>query len=211
MTTETLKSVYPETLGWVEKKLDTKEMEYLWRIINKQKESAKQHLAGQINQSNYLVDKSGWFFTNTLTPLISYYEEHHGTRTRKHFLSHKHPLFLAKMWVNYQRENEFQPLHDHYGVYSFVVWMKIPFDFEKQNTNPVSSTSNNKCISAFEFYFLNMLGERDSYRYGLNAVDEGTLLFFPSELAHCVYPFYNCKEERISISGNIGFNTAKQL
>ena len=32
---------------------------------------------------------------------------------------------------------------------------------------------------------------------------EGTILFFPSELKHTVYPFYNCEEDRISISGNI--------
>ena len=36
---------------------------------------------------------------------------------------------------------------------------------------------------------------------------EGTILFFPSQLQHTVYPFYNCEEDRISISGNIGFNT----
>tara|TARA_B100000519_G_scaffold120473_1_gene103987 strand:- start:501 stop:641 length:141 start_codon:yes stop_codon:yes gene_type:complete len=32
---------------------------------------------------------------------------------------------------------------------------------------------------------------------------EGTMLFFPARLKHTVYPFYNCKEERVSISGNI--------
>ena len=38
---------------------------------------------------------------------------------------------------------------------------------------------------------------------------EGTLLFFPAELNHTVYPFYNCKEDRISISGNIAIDTKK--
>ena len=32
---------------------------------------------------------------------------------------------------------------------------------------------------------------------------EGTMIFFPAKLKHTVYPFYDCKEERISISGNI--------
>ena len=41
------------------------------------------------------------------------------------------------------------------------------------------------------------------------------MLFFPAKLMHTVYPFYDCDEERISISGNIKLdiseNTMKQL
>ena len=29
------------------------------------------------------------------------------------------------------------------------------------------------------------------------------MLFFPSSLSHQVYPFYECEEERITISGNV--------
>ena len=29
------------------------------------------------------------------------------------------------------------------------------------------------------------------------------MLFFPSSLNHAVYPFYDCDEDRVSISGNI--------
>ena len=32
---------------------------------------------------------------------------------------------------------------------------------------------------------------------------EGMLLFFPARLNHEVYPYYNCDEQRISISGNV--------
>jgi len=33
--------------------------------------------------------------------------------------------------------------------------------------------------------------------------DEGRMLFFPAWLKHQVFPFYECEEERITISGNI--------
>ena len=36
------------------------------------------------------------------------------------------------------------------------------------------------------------------------------MLFFPSKLNHQVYPFLNCEEERISISGNILLNGFKK-
>ena len=32
------------------------------------------------------------------------------------------------------------------------------------------------------------------------------MVLFPSQLRHQVYPFYNCDEERVSISGNVFIN-----
>ena len=32
------------------------------------------------------------------------------------------------------------------------------------------------------------------------------MLFFPAKLHHIVYPYYNCDEDRITISGNIGLD-----
>ena len=40
---------------------------------------------------------------------------------------------------------------------------------------------------------------------------EGTMLFFPSQLHHCVYPFYDCKEDRVTVSGNIILNSTVLL
>ena len=45
----------------------------------------------------------------------------------------------------------------------------------------------------------------------MNPEMEGTMLFFPSKLSHEVFPFFNCDEDRISISGNIKLNTTKLL
>ena len=54
-----------------------------------------------------------------------------------------------------------------------------------------------------------MLGNNVSHPYKMSPEMEGTMLFFPSTLNHQVYPFYNCKEERISISGNIAVDTTR--
>ena len=48
-----------------------------------------------------------------------------------------------------------------------------------------------------------MFGELLNTDYKLGKKHEGTMLLFPSRLNHEVHPFYNCEEERISISGNI--------
>ena len=50
------------------------------------------------------------------------------------------------------------PLHDHNGVYSFVIWMKIPTKHFEQNKNPISLKSHTHLISAFQFQYANILG-----------------------------------------------------
>ena len=208
---EDVKVIRPPVLGWLEKKLSDKEMEYLWRCIDNRKESHKRHLAGQIHESNLLIDRSDWFFNNTIRPLFDKYNQEFKNLGTDIPVNQIHPYYLQAFWVNYQKEGEFNPLHDHNGVYSFVIWMKIPTKHDEQRKNPIALNSNTDLLSAFEFHFLNILGQKNCHTYRMNPEMEGTLLFFPSNLQHCVYPFYNCKEDRISISGNIALNTTKLL
>ena len=208
---EQIKAIRPQVLGWLEKKLSDKEMEYLWRCVDKRKESMKKTLAGQIHESNTLFDKGDWFWHNTLLPMCVNYAETFGNLGANVAVNQLHPYYLRAWWVNFQKQNEFNPNHHHDGVYSFVIWMKIPTKHFEQNKNPISLKSNSSVISSFEFHHMDILGQMCRYTYEMNPKMEGTMLFFPSKLSHCVYPFYNCDEDRISISGNIGLNTAKLL
>ena len=101
------------------------------------------------------------------------------------------------------KQYDYNPCHLHKGLYSFVVWMKIPTEYEDQKQLPHAVTSRSESVSNFEFLYNNILGETKQCAYHMNKEREGQMLFFPSELHHQVYPFYNCDEERISISGNI--------
>ena len=208
---EQIKAIRPQNFGWLEKKLSDKEMEYLWRCIDNRKESKKSTLAGQIHESNLLIDKNNWFFDKTIRPLLDKYDAEFGNLGSAAPVNQRHPYYLRQMWVNYQKEGEFNPNHTHGGIYSFVVWMKIPTKHSEQNKNPISLRANSHEISTFKFHFLNILGEICPYTYEMNPEMEGTLVFFPAKLQHVVYPFYNCDEDRISISGNITLNTAKLL
>ena len=203
--------IHPHNHGWLEKKLSTHEMDYLWKCIDKRKDSVKSTLAGNIYESNKIVDEEDWFFKNTLLPLIYQYGKDMGNIGDNIPVNQLHPYFLRQFWVNYQKQNEFNPLHDHNGVYSFVVWMKIPTRHFEQNKNPISMHSNTPVVSAFEFRYINTLGRICNFVYEMNPEIEGTMLFFPSRLQHEVHPFFNCDEDRISISGNIAINTKESL
>ena len=197
-----IKAVSPNVLGWLEKKLSRQEKIHLWECIESGGKDLKENLAGNISTSHVIPDIDDWFFNNTLIELIERYGQEFIDLTKSVPTTKFWPICLERMWVNYQNQYEFNPLHDHTGIYSFVVWMKIPTSFEEQKKLPFAR-SNSVDISNFEFIITNILGQPCPYTYFMSPEYEGTMLFFPSKLTHIVYPFYNCDDQRISISGNL--------
>lgn len=112
---------------------------------------------------------------------------------------------LDKLWVNFQKKHEFNPNHNHFGVFSFACWLNIPYDLEKEMELDQVKYSNAKATSCFAFSYLNILGETNNYPIMVDKSREGDLIFFPAELNHSVYPFYTSDDYRISIAGNVSF------
>ena len=204
--------VQPPNFGWLQAQLSKNEIDFLWECIDNKKELMSNKLAGNISSSFLLDDKDNWFFDNVLGSVVSTYIEQYPTIVKHHQqFDNLHPLVLDKLWVNYQKQNEFNPLHDHNGVYSFVVWMKIPTRHSEQNKNPIAMRSGDPRISTFVIRYLNTLGKLSECVYEMNPEMEGIMLFFNSTLMHGVNPFYDCDEDRISISGNVAINTKELL
>tara|TARA_R100000353_G_C6459605_1_gene183521 strand:- start:24 stop:659 length:636 start_codon:yes stop_codon:yes gene_type:complete len=210
MNKKEVKQVEPTNLGWLEYKLNTQEMDYVWRCIKNKKENTSKTLAGNITSSYSLLDRGDWFFTNVCYPLICEYGGRFGNLGSSAPIRTGHPYCLNRWWVNYQKQNEFNPIHNHGGVYSFVIWMKIPYDSKKQNQKNIARNSNSPLISDFQFLYSDMLGRKSTHEYHLSSEYEGMMLFFPAKLDHQVYPFYDCDEDRISVSGNILIDTSKK-
>ena len=212
MSNKEIQVITPPNVGWMKYKLNPQEMDYLWRCIEtNKKRSFKNNLAGNISSSYSLMDRGDWFFTNVCTPLINAYSERFYNLGDSIPIMGVHPYYMSTWWVNYQKQNEFNPIHNHQGVYSFVIWMKIPYDSKKQNLKDIARGSNNPQIGNFQFVYADILGRSESHEYRLSPEYEGTMLFFPAELDHLVYPFYECDEDRISISGNIMVDHNRRL
>ena len=81
--------------------------------------------------------------------------------------------------------------------------MKIPTISKDQNNKDFLRDVNNSVASDFEMSYIDTSGVITSYIYKMNPDMEGNMLFFPSSFRHGVYPFYDCNEDRISISGNL--------
>ena len=211
---------YPaQTVGWLETNLPNDVMTRLRSYIEtaqKNPTSMNSNLAGNISKSLIIIDKDNWFFENILLPHVKQFVlSFPSFKEDISIFNENAPYCLNPFWVNFQKENEFNPPHKHSGVWSFVVWVKIPTDWREQHALPISANSNMPKASNFEFYCDTMLGNSEAQNFNLDKESEGKMLFFPAKLMHQVYPFYECDEERISISGNILFdiseNTMKQF
>ena len=204
-----IEPVYPESnAGWLDIKLSKTVMDRLDQYISVANISKKGNLAGQISRSLILVDEEDWFFNNCLVQALRDFSTHF-IKHEKTVLSKSTPYVLQNFWVNFQKQHEFNPVHDHGGLFSFVIFVKIPTDWRDQHEIPFVKESNSPKASDFEFIFTNMFGQLVEHPYWLDPSYNGRMLFFPAQLKHTVYPFYDSEEERITISGNIMYHTEK--
>lgn len=209
----TTTSFHFENVGFLETKLSKEVMKRLNSYIEDRRESWNHRLIGNISGSYLLKDKNNWFFHNTILPAIERFNKDFPVRTNyiHPYLTKSCAFVLDTMWVNFQKKYEFNPLHDHHGVYSFVIWMKIPSDFEKESQIPIAKKSNRACANTFQFIYTTALGGLGTHIYRLSKKDEGTMLFFPARLNHVVYPFYLSNGYRVSVAGNISIDPLKVL
>jgi hypothetical protein len=115
-------------------------------------------------------------------------------------------LKLKSLWVNFQRKHEFNPPHLHTGIFSFVIWVKIPYKLEDEDKVFPGVNDRDKRVSKFTFHYSNILGQHSGMVVPVDKEFEGKMLFFPAGLTHSVNPFYTSDEYRISIAGNVGVN-----
>jgi hypothetical protein len=194
-------------------KLPQQMIDYLWECIDvakKKKICHKKKLAGYISTSYNLEDPQNLVVPN-LFKILEKVRHNIELEIQKvhskisHTRNDKLEPRIDRLWVNFQKKGDFQPVHNHSGLFSFVIWMDIPYHWEDEAKLPFAK-ANNVMPPGGNFTFLYPDGEsRSTYEYiiPLSPSMNGYCCFFPSDLCHQVYPFYTSDKERISISGNI--------
>jgi len=147
---------------------------------------------------HYHLEDNNIELFNFLAPWVDKYEKKYNYFKSLKLLNKDAPLIFKKPWLNIQKKGEFVPNHTHDGVLSYSIWIQIP----NLNTN----NNNNKFAGCFEIQYQNILGASFNHKILLDRNSEGKFVLFPSLLSHCVYPFFDNDELRISISGNILFD-----
>jgi len=120
-------------------------------------------------------------------------------------------LSFSKMWINFQKKYEYNPIHQHNGLYSFVVWHHLPFFIENErDKGPGKNKSSINTNGCFSFNFKDY-SSINSCVLEVDKTWEGVVAIFPSPLPHQVYPFYTSEDYRITVSGNILIDYTKKI
>jgi len=202
-------------IGVVEGKLPEDIIKNIWKVIKEAKkkpEDMKSELAGNIS-SSIRLDRSSPLLADFMKDILpSFIDSHiksYGAPWRT-TIKEGEGFNLESLWVNFQKKHEFNPPHDHSGVFSFVIWMQIPTSFAEQKKLPICAESNaDNHISNFAFSYTNTLGKVSTFAYNMEKEAEGYMVMFPSQMIHQVFPFYENDGERISISGNVNIANLK--
>ena len=204
-----------ENYGYTILKVPDPMLKYIGYEVNKLQDNFSKskkynkYLAGEI-KNEYQLDIVGEFFNPFLQKAIFDFE------IKSNYLSSKIPNNIGKefkfnnTWINYQKKSEYNPLHHHSGVYSYVIWYQIPYYLkdEKQFSHiPEDQVTTN---GNFMFHYPKMSKFNEPIVHAVSPLErhidknfEGYMAIFPSTLTHSVNPFYSTDEFRISISGNV--------
>jgi len=176
-------------------KLSKEEIDKIKSLCKKDKRKDRRKKLAGLLKEEYGIDK------NKLFPIIfPYLQSYH-----KGYLDYTGKILGKKInlktsWVNFMKKNEFNPLHDHDGDLSFVIFVQIPEALVEENKQTITSGTKPGSISfIINFQSLYSISCRNFFP------EEGDFFIFPANLTHFVNPFKS-DVERISVSGNIKVN-----
>ena len=164
-------------------------------------------LAGNLQREFKLSDITTNDLEKHILPKTQEFEENFGMIPQEvnSIFKNRHKLSLGVSWVNFQKKGEFNPLHNHDGVLSFALWIRMPYNIKAEQELIGSKYSNTPVPGHFQFVYSSAVGQSQCYDIPCDEMMEGYGILFSSKQLHCVYPFYTSDEYRISVSGNFYF------
>ena len=105
-------------------------------------------------------------------------------------------LRLQQLWINFQQAGDYNPLHDHTGLFSFVIFGDIDEDIFTEGVPVTNANSAGQIV----FHYGEKISQLQMNSFGLKPY-KGLMLVFPAALEHMVGSYWK-DFERISISGN---------
>ena len=107
---------------------------------------------------------------------------------------------VSDLWCNFQRANEFNPPHNHGGLLSFVIYLKVPKDIKEEclKHQETKSSAGPGAIS----FFMGDADKKNTITNNSFFPEDNDMFVFPAWLKHWVYP-YKSDAVRVSVSGNI--------
>ena len=162
-------------------------------------DTAEHGHAGNL-QKEYVLKKSRKALQNIVLPLVETFKEHN-----KLFKCEDRELELKHAWVNYQSKHEYFAPHTHKGLFSFALWIQVPFTLEQEYAHLRKHGKQIDTVSSFVFHYTSTYGQIIPHTIRVDKEYENQIILFPGNTVHSVQPFYSSDEYRITVSGNIDY------
>ena len=177
--------------------LDKNVLDHLHHLVEKyEPDDAKQQWM--------LIDDDNRFQKEVSNPIIQEYVADYGF-PEKLKTTHIHDLTFQKFWANYTGKGEYQALHNHDAIWSFVIWLKLP---AVANVEQSVKDAMHPDAGDFILTYSDIIGRTRKVNWKLEKqYNEGHMLLFPSDLYHAVYPHFQTDEKRLSLAGDIVINS----
>ena len=185
-------------------KIEESERLKLLDVSKKSDEDFRHELAGIIkNEKKFNQKNTDWFYKTFLKYFDAYlaaFKKH----TSQEILENYTTVEKESVWVNFMKANEFNPPHIHSGDLSFVIYLDIPKNLNKERYE-YKGTSAGPGAIVFNYGESNPSGSCQHFITShMFLPEKGDFFIFPANLRHYVIPFKS-KGERISVSGNLNF------
>jgi len=188
-------------INWGPYVMKTKVPDYIIKKLKtegkKTKTSYNHSLAGHLDHQFLYPPKIQQWFYKEIHPIIQSYRNGH---CKFHGIEELDvELSADDLWVNYMQAGDFNPKHTHGADYSFVLFLDVPKQLQKEQEN-FKGTSVEPGSLMFEFT------QQAKPRWATTGTSirpkTGDMFIFPALLQHWVCPFKS-KVTRISVSGNL--------
>ena len=192
-----------DNVGAINAQLTPQQLEPVWDEIKEIQSDwstaspANKVLAGNI-EHEYNLTKCHKHVEELLLPLVYEYDQKFKLLDDFHITRTQPDIALASLWVNFQKKHEFNPLHYHDGLLSFVIWMDSPFDIRDEMSRPSSLKSNANIPGHFSLTYINSVGKLGIVNLPVDRSWNGRMLLFQSKMHHCVCLLYTSPSPRDS-------------
>ena len=153
------------------------------------------------------------FMGECLGPCINTYAEKYGKHTLM-CTSQMHGINVSRCWVRCSKPGEYLSVHDHSALWSFAVWLNIPYDYREEQKDNEAFTPY---AGDFQLIYPSTTGIMLKKNWRLDRAMEGRMIFFPSQISHMVYPHHTTSgaafdgEYRVCVAGNISLDSYQVL
>ena len=156
----------------------------------------REKLAGIIKEEYNFINKEQ--FVPWISQCLGIYDEaFQKFRNIRYRPEDKPKYLLSAMWVNYMKKNEYNPPHDHGDDLSFVIFLDVPEELQKETKNFIGNSGGPGSLG-----FLYGEGNRQAVTYQAVKPENRDMFIFPAWVKHYVAPFYS-DVTRISVAGNV--------